>query len=348
MGRIIRRVPVNFHLSHPIGETWPGYLNPYYAHCEKCATCEGSGYSPDAARFNREWYGSIYDDVDFDPRSTGSKPFENTHAQIIALAERNTGLEVQTFERDGHIITSYPGRLMREMCRLADHFNRSWSHHLSQADVDALVTAGRLMEFTRRPRNADQAAQLAAQVTPQNPHPYWLDSPNGYVPTAAEVNEWSLSGLAHDSINAWVCIKARCERLALSATCPDCDGSGEIWPDYAHSVSLHPDPDPAVYLSSQTAADAWTEIDPPSGPAYQLWETVSEGSPISPAFETPGALAAHLATFDVWGSADTDYATWLRFILDPGWAPSGVSTPETGFVSGVEYFGRETSDIREE
>lgn len=32
--------------------------------------------------------------------------------------------------------------------------------------------------------------------------------------------------------------------------------------------------------------DAWTPIEPPTGDGYQLWETTSEGSPISPVFKT--------------------------------------------------------------
>lgn len=45
--------------------------------------------------------------------------------------------------------------------------------------------------------------------------------------------------------------------------------------------------DPAV----KAEYDAWKESEPPVGPGWQLWETVSEGSPISPVFETAEALA---------------------------------------------------------
>ena len=38
----------------------------------------------------------------------------------------------------------------------------------------------------------------------------------------------------------------------------------------------------------------WTETPVPEGPAYQLWETVSEGSPVSPAFEKAEDLAQWL------------------------------------------------------
>jgi hypothetical protein len=35
----------------------------------------------------------------------------------------------------------------------------------------------------------------------------------------------------------------------------------------------------------------WRPYDPPTGPGYQLWETLTEGSPISPVFETAEKLA---------------------------------------------------------
>ena len=40
--------------------------------------------------------------------------------------------------------------------------------------------------------------------------------------------------------------------------------------------------DPAI----KKASDAWKEYEPPKGEGFQLWETTSEGSPISPVFKT--------------------------------------------------------------
>lgn len=50
-------------------------------------------------------------------------------------------------------------------------------------------------------------------------------------------------------------------------TCPTCNGSG-----------IHPD--------FKKRCEAWEPTEPPRGEGYQLWETVSEGSPISPVFLT--------------------------------------------------------------
>ena len=89
--------------------------------------------------------------------------------------------------------------------------------------------------------------------------------------------------------------------IGESTTCPTCRGSG-----------IHPE--------AQAAHDAWTETDPPAGPGWQLWETTSEGSPISPVFGTPEALARWCAdTRASWfGYSSLDYDNWLAFVQRSG------------------------------
>lgn len=70
---------------------------------------------------------------------------------------------------------------------------------------------------------------------------------------------------------------------------------------------------------------------PPKGAGYQLWETVSEGSPISPVFKTPDELANWLTSGEYHNRCDagTTKAQWLSFINGPGWAPSMISDGST-------------------
>lgn len=84
--------------------------------------------------------------------------------------------------------------------------------------------------------------------------------------------------------------------------------------------------------------------EPPSGAGWQMWETCSEGSPISPVFETPELLAHWLADNNAssFGYMTATYDQWLKMIM-LGWAPSAVRTSE-GLKSGVESIG----DSREE
>ena len=53
-------------------------------------------------------------------------------------------------------------------------------------------------------------------------------------------------------------------------------------------------------------------FDPPSGDGYQLWETTSEGSPISPVFETLEELAKWCEDgATIFGSEKLSYDEWL-------------------------------------
>jgi hypothetical protein len=78
-------------------------------------------------------------------------------------------------------------------------------------------------------------------------------------------------------------------------------------------------------------SDEWTAQEPPAGEGWQVWETVSEGSPVTPVFSTPEALAHHLSEKgDAWAQARAargmperlpTYEQALAFVMD-GWAPT--------------------------
>jgi len=294
--------------------------------------------TPEAKLFRDQWYGN----APFDPVAYGAKLLTVDHPKIRALAVRNVNGAPEYYltpaerraERDVLVRASadlealhknrtldqlkteldapagiedlaQPGlarlsvyreaAVQREQQRLLEMcFRNHWSNNLIQADVDALVKADRLYEFTRRPRNDAQRAELEASGN------HWLSEWNGYTPTAEEVNEWSLDGLAHDGINANVCIEARCEREGVPDTCPVCNGNGEHW----------------TSPEAEAIAEAWEPQDPPKGDGYQLWETTSEGSPISPVFETLEALCDYAAEYcTTFGSFTATVDEW-RQILD--------------------------------
>ena len=67
-----------------------------------------------------------------------------------------------------------------------------------------------------------------------------------------------------------------------------------------------------------------TEQEPPTGPAYQIWETVSEGSPISPPFVDPRELAAWMVANDQSVTKGTTQEEWVKFITAIQWSPSLV------------------------
>jgi hypothetical protein len=273
MGRELKRVALDF--DWPMHRIWQGYLNPHRG--MSCEVCGASGYSPEARRMHDEWYGN----APFDPTVYGATPLTPQNAAIIDLAQRNCGY----ISEDG---------VKAEVARLYRHFRGRWCHQLIQVDVDALVAADRLWDFTRRPRNDEQKALL------NTTNGYWMTESNGYCPTANEVNNWSLCGLGHDAINRSVCIGARCIREGFEEQCVTCKGEGVIWRP-----------------GEQALSEAWKETEPPAGPGYQLWETTSEGSPVSPVFPTLEQLCAWCAEYaTTFGDAKASAEAWHKMLDD--------------------------------
>lgn len=242
------------------------------------------------------WRDRWYGKTKFEPWMTGNKPFADDHPTILARANQNLKGMPDFYSKNE---APYRG----EANRLAALFNSRWSHHLDAGDVAALIEAGRLHDFTHTFR----------------PGKGWVKLDPVPIVKPEDVNRWSLSGMGHDSINCHICVNGRCEREGMPHTCPVCDGDGEVWPSRA-ARKLH---------------DDWQPIQPPTGIGYQIWETVSEGAPISPVFATPEELARHMAGTR-WGADEgTPYETWLAFIRGPGWAPTMIGTPK-GLQTGVE------------
>jgi len=266
MSRTLKRVPLDF--DWPRNVVWGGYINPFSSQATKCPACE-NGYSPEAKQLQDRWYGY----VDFQPEDRGSTPFLPGDPLIVELARRNC--------QRGR----FAENVQTEAKRLCNLFNKAWVHHLNQDDVNALVAADRLYDFTHTWTKESG----------------WTKKDPPYVPIAEEVNRWSLRGLGHDSCNCWVVIKAECARLGYQTECARCRGSGHIWPT----------------VEIERLADEWKQVEPPVGGGYQLWETTSEGSPQSPVFESLDALcewaAEHATTF---GSSRTSAAEWQRMLQD--------------------------------
>lgn len=102
-----------------------------------------------------------------------------------------------------------------------------------------------------------------------------------------------------------------------------------------HWASENHAPDPAYYRPWADEDATW----------WQLWETVTEGTPVSPPFETQEELIDYLAdNGDFWDQKRREDSGWgreraERFVRGPGWAPSFVAA-EGRVMSGVEYVGK--------
>lgn len=301
MGREVKRVPLDFYW--PLKKVWRGFLTPDELHEDECPE-QCHGYSWQYRSLKSLWYG----DGDFTPAMTGSKPWTIETPAVRLMAERHVE-QAPDFYGFGE------RAVIRDAQRLANLFNRRWMHHLTQTDVDVLLAEDCLRDLTH-------------QWTRENG---WKPREGMERPTAALVNEWSLTGFGHSSSNTWYVIKARCERYGMPTDCSVCDGHGGL----------------EVYPGQREDREKWEPTEPPTGEGYQLWETVSEGSPISPVFSDPEGLARWMSSPRyVWGATKSDsdrpsYEGALNWITDGGWAPSFIATPAKGVQDGVTAMAEE-------
>lgn len=97
-----------------------------------------------------------------------------------------------------------------------------WSDNITQDEVQALVDAGRLKDWTH-------------EFVPGGG---WQKKTPEYIPTAAEVNAAQSGFRSHDAINRMYLIEARLKRLGLPHSCPTCEGHGYTYTEPAAHVSL--------------------------------------------------------------------------------------------------------------
>lgn len=180
----------------------------------------------------------------------------------------------------------------------------------------------------------------SAQQRGRPMHPYFDSVPRPYGPPptydsnarpSADIAEFG-AGLAgregslmgHDALDHWS-TKEKVIRAAgldpeVWGICPRCYGHATV----------------EAYPGQRAEAEAWEKSEPPTGEGWQLWETVSEGSPISPVLPTAEALAQWIATP---GNRDEmPYEAALRFVGE-GWAPSFVGSPGEGVMGGAKWVG---------
>ena len=293
MGRELKRVALDF--EWPLRKPYEGYINTFNT-AVGCEHCNGNGYSKRGKELHDQWYGYSA----FKPDDNGNVPFTIDNPTIVAFASRNGAVECYKtqFGYDKETAIAY------EVNRLTNRWNSMLIHHLNDTDIAALIAEDRLMDFTHTWGNETG----------------WVKKDPQVIPTAKQVNEWSLGGMGHDGLNEGIVIRAKCEAEGTPYLCEHCGGDGELWPSKE---------DKDLY-------DKWESVDPPKGEGYQMWETVSEGSPISPVFTTAEDLAAYLVISSTGVDVGTTYAQWLKFIKSEGGTSCSLAFKNGEVLTGVE------------
>lgn len=155
---------------------------------------------------------------------------------------------------------------------------------------------------------------------------------------SADIREF-VSGLAgredmfgHDVSDRRRATKRLIEAAGLDpemwGVCPKCEGHGSV----------------EAYPHQRAEAGAWEGAGPPAGEGWQLWEIVSDGSPVSPVFATAEELAHWLTTSEggvaVGSSRQPMTIEQACEFVGVGRAPSGFMMAG-GVRDGASYFGSE-------
>jgi hypothetical protein len=331
MGRELRRVPLDF--EWPLNKRWKGYLNPHYVKCPICP--DGSGNTEDYLMLEHFLRRLLLAGEESVKRPSGYVPKKGPPS----LGARAFGIDPSTerrwpFDTDpvtvlskiaGRDISEQDAWIIRRVARIVPKPG-IWSPYLSRyawSEVDGK----RVRKVVLDPNGGMYY-----------PHPYLVED-EGIADVGPTLHEFVrvLPGVRTGGLagfdNCWDVIRAvlakhgfETEEYGLKdwGQCPFCKGHG-----------IHPD-----HLE---AHEAWKREDPPTGEGYQLWETVSEGSPITPVFATPEELAEYLTGHPRGVVKDMTYERWLKFINGPGWAVSAASTPDGRLVSGVEAATEEST-----
>lgn len=175
--------------------------------------------------------------------------------------------------------------------------HRAWNSHIGQADIDHLVWHGYFKRVVR------------VEASQEHPNGWYYEE---FTPTVEEVRLANRLGRPASSFHspldlnsgaALLLAEFRCEKLGLPVVCSNCGGKG-------HTAT------PA----QEKAHDEWVATDPPEGDGWQLWQTVSEGGPVSPVCSSAESLARWMTTpANDWGVSKREtisYEEALAFVLD--------------------------------
>lgn len=176
-------------------------------------------------------------------------------------------------------------------------WNRAaWMNNIDDEDIQALLAANRLWEFTRVPRTEEQ--RLLVEERMEAGENSWLPFNNGYVPTADEVNAYQRQYFLHDGINAGAIVEAKAKKWGQPTKCQQCQGKG-------HTATPE----------EEAAFEAWEPEEPPMGEGWQLWENTTEGSPLSPVFATLDLLCGWCEEHEtVFASSKVSAAEWKQML----------------------------------
>ncbi len=182
-----------------------------------------------------------------------------------------------------------------------------WRDKLNQADLDFLIDNDYLWRRDPDVKGRSRIDIKLGDVT--------LEEINAQQREYSRFPEPKIIG-----IREYPLIKRRCKALGADHCCDTCQGHADI----------------GTLEQRQAVAD-WKPTEPPTGDGIQVWETTSEGSPITPVFPNTEEGRAALAQWLVdnpKGGENYPYATWLHFVTTREEFCVDLATNQPVFRSG--------------
>ncbi|NTF17951.1 hypothetical protein G6L37_06010 [Agrobacterium rubi] len=245
---------------------------------------------------------------EFEDKWWGRSPFKPEDIGLVSLEPSHPAIRKfarRQVEQSPDFYGTSEAAVDRNASRLAQHYNRYRQNFLTQAEIELVRAADGFTSAFDKVVNDD--GSIGERTGPLDPD---------------FVTSLLISSPGID-INYTPLLQHMAEEKGTSYLCSKCEGAGEWW----------------TSDEAEKEADEWERVQPPEGEGWQLWETVSEGSPVSPVFETADELATWLAGPESSEARGVNRGTsrdqWLAFLNGPGWAPSMI-VMGGGIVGGVQ------------
>ena len=186
-----------------------------------CVTCVQTGYHPDA-----QWVTESFC-AHSSPFKRRTEQQERAKMLLASFGSRLPTaplLEENSFP-SAEVLSRYGPEFLEFCSTMRSSLFGEWSRSITQDEVDALVEAGRLRDFTHRWEEGKWISKESPVTAEQ-------------VNADQDAGPGKRVGFGHDAINRCILIEARLKRYGIPKSCPTCDGESFLYTAPAAHLNL--------------------------------------------------------------------------------------------------------------
>lgn len=266
MGRHMKRVAMDF--DWPLKKIWKGYLNPHYKECRFCC---GRGSTEAYYRFDNftRYLAIAAEDASIWPEGFQPRPVTSDQANRQAHVQLRS--QPTSWPWPEHDIVE---TFAKASGWSVDDFSEEMKHNLRV--IAGLETPETFVHY--------EYILLEGYRSRRNfPHPYMC-----------ELGVHNLANSPFDKLLLDMGAKPgplgfdrlyNAQKAIFKAVGLPCDTDEKGYESFSWTTCKVCNGE-GINPKVREAYEAWEDYEPPEGEGYQLWETTSEGSPVSPVFKT--------------------------------------------------------------